>query len=461
MANFKWRKLLRSLPIFQVCIAATFGYIILVRYMPNNSDITMQDSSSFANINIQDKHQTLLSSPARQKRHTTTVFCYFFASKPLPPTTKYLLKALQHACTDVRIFSSYEDKEMSVVKAYNQEDWPKHFFTNLLEPIQLVYNYLFTVAPENNDHIQSYDWYVKVDTDSWINPYTFRDIFINPSYGNPRTTPVVISTKQVQGKFQKFEPNIFNFKNMDGSKKYDFWGTGTLIEGFFVVHSHASIQKLLPILNTRNHFGYKFHSKARCAAQLLSGHSEDDPASFTFDTTTPTPEEREKVRNIFNKYALPKKDSSTCLKWMYKYGTFFPMDNEGYAMISPLDMVPTKDWLKETIELNMKYGGRCVTEKNECCPKSRLSVLKCDSILDKWCDKKFMSWQRKIYRLTGNQKQAEFDAYNQQRDQAVVKVPRGNQCFSSRLALLHAVKNEEDYIAYTMMIEELHKRGFF
>jgi hypothetical protein len=382
--------------------------------------------------------------PNRSSR-PLTIFCYALVGKPLPATTALLLAALHTTCTKVTLFGSFNDPTLVAVKAYDQPEWPLHFYTNLLQPMRFIYRYLSRQPVK-------YDWYVKLDTDTWVNPYTFHDIFDQPMYSSPQTKAYVLSTMSDGNHGQTFATMNAPVLPQHNSNKRNQWGSGTRIDGFFVAHSHASIQEILPqLLQTSD------VQQSRCVAQFLSGHSEDDPHQ-DFGYVGKNDPNRIKNLHIFKRHQLTDNDDEACRNWMTQRGTHFPLDHHGYAMMSPLDLVPTVAWLKE---MYTKQTSRCVTKWNEKDPAMAASMLDCDPIQDPFCDDLFAQLDQSSDELERRGQNRQANEHRERAmhmsDVALVRTPRGNQCFSHRLALIHAVRELKHYRQYTEVAAQLLK----
>jgi len=207
--------------------------------------------------------------------NSPTIFCYTLTGWPPPATLAPLIESLRESCDGFAVYGSRNNESMNMSKVYEQSEWQKHFDSFFREPMEVIWSRLLSQTA------QPYNYYVKVDTDSYVRPCAMRRLF----EGRTESDMVVLSTSD--NKIQKGQ-----------SRKY---GTGTVFDGFFVAHSRLAATKMYQLMMAGK----------QCGAVVLSGHDESPDGQGA--------------------------DMAECEQ---DITVEFPLDKDGFALISGIDMQP-------------------------------------------------------------------------------------------------------------------------
>merc|ERR1711934_191152 len=101
-----------------------------------------------------------------------SLFCYTLTGYPYPETLPALVDSFRKACDGWAVFSSRDDASIPATKVYDQSKWDHHFYTFFREPMREIWSKLLSPnAP------RTYDFYLKVDTDTFVNACSLRLLF--------------------------------------------------------------------------------------------------------------------------------------------------------------------------------------------------------------------------------------------------------------------------------------------
>lgn len=314
-----------------------------------------------------------------ETRKDPTLFCFSVSVYPLLPTTELLAASLREACDEFVIFSTHTSHpHLNVVVGWTQLEWERAWLRGMDVPMQFVWRYL--------QQRETFDWVIKLDTDTWVRPSTFRKIF----RGRSSREATILSTGGTI--------------NLAQGMHQISWGTGTPVDGFFVAVSRAAADQIVPALLNGD----------KCAAHMLSGHNEEaedpKPCEVNFDVT---------------------------LMW--------PVDSDGYAFLSPADGIPSALVLNSLSKFGRPWCDPDSKVRNDANPHDWSGVLaahkaeddQCDRLLDNGCgaqnNKKDIECRRAFKDCDAREKLG------------IVISPRGNHCLSKHMAVMHAVRSVEMY----------------
>jgi len=187
-------------------------------------------------------------SPRLHVRRDGSLFCYSLVRAPphREKTVPLLARQLATACDGWGFFSSAEDRELNIAKAYSHEDERRAIKHQMHEMVAAgVWRKLAEMGA-----IEKYTWILKVDADTFVRPSTLRRAFgdVSVRLGPERARRRVIS--------------VVDDDVDDG---------GTVVEGFFVALPTA--------LGTALSKG----PATRCD-ELLSGHNEEEDVPGFFES---------------------------------------------------------------------------------------------------------------------------------------------------------------------------------
>jgi hypothetical protein len=171
-----------------------------------------------------DKYGIVLT-PRKVTKDSPAIKTYCYTQTGDKSLTKQLsrfVKQLAAACDAYSVFAKFEDKEHHIVHAYRFSDWEAIKLTSSQRMVRLAFK-----EAVSNSGKSKFDWIVKIDTDTFLRPSSFRRML--QAYDPQRPTVLSVSGKYGNGAEQgeKREPYI----------------TGT--EGFFCASSKAAAELIV------------------------------------------------------------------------------------------------------------------------------------------------------------------------------------------------------------------------
>lgn len=169
-----------------------------------------------------------------EKKPQKGVFCFFFCSSPAEPTAELLLDQLRKGCDDYAAFSNTHQTfgEHEVIEAFSNEEL-KEGLTHQMH--FMMKNSWKTMA--GMGVLGKYDWYVKFDSDSFVQSSSVRKTFSRYSADN-----TIISIGHL---------------------------SGTPVDGFLVGLPNSFLQKVYGFMQSQD-------NQARVCDEFVSGHSEQE-----------------------------------------------------------------------------------------------------------------------------------------------------------------------------------------
>lgn len=124
---------------------------------------------------IQSQGQTGMKKKCEQHR-PKALFCYALVGRtPLESTAALLAKQLSAACDGWKLFGHTDDPAKNVTKAFSKRDFYKGWqpLHGMRETVTNgVWKYLV-----NSGALDEYEWFLKVDSDTFVRPSTLRKSF--------------------------------------------------------------------------------------------------------------------------------------------------------------------------------------------------------------------------------------------------------------------------------------------
>lgn len=113
----------------------------------------------------------------RSHHRPKLLFCYALVRTPVEPTAHLLGRQFASACDGWAFFSDADDSSENVIKAFTKEDIRKAWSHQMREMVTAgVWKHLSSVGA-----LHEFEWFLKVDADSFVRPSTLRKAFLDLS----------------------------------------------------------------------------------------------------------------------------------------------------------------------------------------------------------------------------------------------------------------------------------------
>jgi len=258
------------------------------------------------------------------------------------------------SCDGFAVFGSNDDASFHMRKIYDQTEWEHHFKSYFRDLMEIIWQELLS------DLSPKYDFYVKMDPDAFLRPcalkgmlagYNQEEMIMLSTGDAPIESPGNMMRMRDQAgrqvevfnvqrhldhpKWESWEASLGRRTNgtQPGGPPLNLYGTSTWIDGFFIVHSRTTAEALY----------FKLLQKSDCSAILLSGHDEGTHEDGSPDEDGEAPD------------MLPCFEMKTAKGGNLKI--LFPIDDDGYALISGLDQTPG---IKEYTDLISRHQSQCL-----------------------------------------------------------------------------------------------------